>query len=296
MRMSERSAASAVEQQDRVVRAITADGAFRVIAVRTTETAKEVASVQKAHGPRARLLAEMLTASVLVRETMAPDLRVQAILQGDDPKTRIVTDSFPDGTTRGLVQLRSGADVALGERSVLQLMRTLQSGQIQQGIVQASKASGISGALMEYMQASEQVITFAAVGALGGDDVTSAGGYLVQLLPEASEGPLMVMTERLRAFPPMEKLLAEDEAAPEKLLSEVLYGMPYDEVGRGTLRFECRCSEERLLATLLSLPRDDIRELVKGVSIGEVLEIDCDYCQRHYTIPPERLRGVLDVN
>jgi redox-regulated HSP33 family molecular chaperone len=46
--MSERSAASAAEQ-DRVVRAITADGAFRVIAVRTTATAKEVASVQKAH-------------------------------------------------------------------------------------------------------------------------------------------------------------------------------------------------------------------------------------------------------
>jgi molecular chaperone Hsp33 len=238
----------------------------------------------------------MLTASVLVRETMAPDLRVQAILQGDDPKTRIVADSFPDGMTRGLVQLRSGADVALGERSMLQMMRTLQSGKIQQGIVSANKASGISGALMEYMQASEQVVTFAAVGALGDEDVTSAGGYLVQLLPEASEGPLMVMTERLKEFPPMEKLLAENEAAPEKLLREVLYGMPYDEVGRGTLRFECRCSEERLLATLLSLPRDDIRDLVKGVTLGEVLEIDCDYCQRHYRIPPERLRGVLDVN
>jgi molecular chaperone Hsp33 len=282
---------------DLVVRAITADGAFRVIAVRTTETARDVASAQNAHGPRARLLAEMLTASVLVRETMAPDLRVQAILQGDDPKTRIVADSFPDGTTRGLVQLRDGADVSLGERSVLQMMRTLHSGQIQQGVVQASKSRGISGALMEYMQASEQVVTFAAVGAIETtDSVASAGGYIVQLLPEASEGPLMVMTERLRDFPSIEALLEQDEAAPERLLSEVLYGMPYDEVGRGTLRFECRCSDERLLATLLTLPRDDIRELVKGLSPGEVLEIDCDYCQRHYRIAPERLRGMLASN
>ncbi len=282
---------------DLVVRAITADGAFRVIAVRTTETAKGVAAVQKARGARARLLAEMLTASVLVRETMSPDLRVQAILQGDDPKTRIVADSFPDGTTRGLVQVRDGADVALGDRSVLQMMRTLHSGQIQQGMVRASKAGGISGGVMEYMQASEQVVTFAAVGALEDDEgVSSAGGYLVQLLPEASEGPLMVMTERLKDFPSIETLLAAGEAAPEKLLAEVLYGMPYDEVGRGELRFECRCNEERLLATLLSLPRDDVRELVNGVTLGEVLEIDCDYCQRHYRISPERLRGVLDVN
>ncbi len=282
---------------DIVVRAITADGAFRVIAVRTTETAKDVASSQKAHGARARLLAEMVTAAVLVRETMAPDLRVQAILQGNDPKTRIVADSFPDGTTRGLVQLRDGADVSLGERSVLQMMRTLHNGQIQQGVVSASSTGGISGALMEYMQASEQVVSFAAVGAHEqSDGVIAVGGYIVQLLPEASEGPLMVMTERLKDFPPIERLLEQNEAAPEHLLSEVLYGMPYDEVGRTALRFECRCSEERLLATLLSLPRDDIRELVKGIEVGEALEIDCDYCQRHYRISPERLRGVLEPN
>ena len=283
---------------DHVVRAITADGAFRVIAVSTTETAQGVIAAQKAQGPRARLLAEMLTAAVLVRETMAPDLRVQGILQGDDPKTRIVADSFPDGTTRGLVQVREGTEVALGDRAVLQMMRTLHNGQIQQGMVQATQTQGISGALMEYMQASEQVISFAAVGAISadGDGVSSAGGYIVQLLPEVGEGPLMVMTERLKDFPSMEKLLTVGEAAPEKLLSEVLYGMPYDEVGRGSLRFECRCSEERLLATLLSLPRADIRDLVTGISAGEVLEIDCDYCQRHYRIAPERLRGVLDEN
>src|SRR5215475_8652522 len=109
---------------DLVVRAMTADGSFRVIAVRTTQTSQGVAAAQKAHGSRAQLLAEMTTAAVLVRETMAPDLRVQAILQGDDPKTRIVADSFPDGSTRGLVQLRDGTDVSLGDRAVLQMMRT----------------------------------------------------------------------------------------------------------------------------------------------------------------------------
>ena len=282
---------------DHVVRAITMDGAFRVVAVETTETAQGVIASQKAQGARAKLLAEMLTAAVLVRETMAPDLRVQGILQGDDPKTRIVADSFPDGTTRGLVQLRHGTDVALGERAVLQMMRTLHNGQIQQGMVQATAATGISGALMEYMQASEQVVSFAAVGALPSDEgVLRAGGYIVQLLPEVGEGPLMVMTERLKDFPSIDQLLAGGDAAPEKLLREVLYGMPYDEVGRGTLRYECRCSEERLLATLLSLPRADIRELVIGIVPGEVLEIDCDYCQRHYRISPERLRGVLQEN
>jgi len=280
---------------DHVVRAITEDGAFRVIAVRTTETAKGVVQAQKAKGPRAHLLAEMLTGAVLVRETMAPDLRVQGILQGEDPKTRIVADSFPDGSTRGLVQAREGAEVTLGERSVLQMMRTLHNGQIQQGMVQASADGGISGALMAYMQNSEQVVSFIAVGALLNDegDVTAAGGYIVQLLPEVGEGPLMVMTERLKDFPSIETLLQQGDAAPERLLYELLYGMPFQQVGGGQLRYACRCSEERLLATLMSLPRSDIRELAQD---GDVLEIDCDYCGRHYRLSPQILRGMLAEN
>lgn len=281
--------------EDHVVRAITEDGAFRVIAVRTTEAARGVVEAQRATGARALLLAEMLTGTVLVRETMAPDLRVQGILQGDDQKTRMVADSFPDGSMRGLVQAREGAEVELGDRAALQVMRTLHNGVLQQGVVPAGKNGGISGALMQYMQSSEQITSFVAVGAIRDDagNVADAGGYIVQLLPEVGDGPLMLMTERLKDFPAIDALLHAGEAAPEKLLDELLYGMPYSEVGRGDLRYACRCSEERLLATLISLPKTDIRDLVED---GGVLEIDCDYCGRHYRFAPETLRGMLAQN
>jgi len=172
-------------------------------------------------------------------------------------------------------------------------MRTLHTGKIQQGLVQATKSGGISAALMAYMQSSEQVTAMAAVGALATGE---CGGYIVQLLPEVPEGPLMLMTERLKDFPTIETLLGGEDGTPDRLIAEILYGMPFAEVGRRDLRFECRCNEERLLATLLSLPRTDIRELVNGMTRGEALEIDCDYCGHHYRISPERLRGVLVEN
>lgn len=277
---------------DHALRAITLDGAFRVVAIRTTDTARAVVLAQQASGGRAGLLAEMLTGAVLVRETMSPDLRVQGILQGDDPKTRIVTDCFPDGSVRGLVQARPGTEVTLGERSVLQMMRTLATGEVQQGIVQASAKGGISGALMEYMQASGEVVSFIAVGATLDPDgsVAEAGGYVVQLLPEVGDGPLMLMTERLKEFPSIKDLLREGHAEPGVLLDEVLYGMPFEIVGRDEVRFECKCSDERLLQSLASLPKADIRELLDDPS---VLEIDCDYCGRHYRFAPEKLRGML---
>ena len=295
MRKGRRACYSCAMGGDHALRAITEDGAFRVVCIHTTETTQAVVAAQKASGPRAKLLADMVTGAVLVRQTMSPDLRVQGILQGHDPKTRIVADAFPDGSVRGLVQARAGAEIELGERSVLQMMRTLHNGEIQQGIVRAEAGSGISGALMEYMQSSEQVVSFIAVGTVleDGGAVRSTGGYIVQLLPEVGDGPLMVMTERLKEFPPIEDLLARGHASPEELMAELLYAMPYEIVGRDLVRFECKCSDERLLHSLASLPKADIRELLED---GQVLEIDCDYCGRHYRFAPEKLRGMLASN
>ncbi|HEY8075165.1 MAG TPA: Hsp33 family molecular chaperone HslO, partial [Labilithrix sp.] len=121
-------------------------------------------------------------------------------------------------------------------------------------------------------------------------EVVAAGGYLVQLLPEVEEGPLMVMTERLRAFEDIGPLLARGAAAPETLLAETLYGMPYTKVGDRTVHFACRCSPERLAMSLASLPRSDIESLMEG---GKTLEIECDYCRKKYDFTMQQLKSLL---
>ncbi len=279
---------------DYVLRGLTDDGAFRVVALQATATAQGAVHAQKCSGPRARLLSEMLVGTILVRETMSPGLRVQGILQGNDRKSRIIADSLPDGSSRALLQVAPDRELELGEHAMLQMMRTLQNGELGQGLVSANVNGGMSGALMQYMQASEQVVSFIAVGAVvSGDVVQAAGGYIVQLLPGAPEGPLMVMTERLRAFESIDALLASGGADPAVLLGEVLYGMEWSEVGRSEVCFACHCSEERLVASLSSLPKHDIAELLEG---GAPLDIDCDYCGKHYCFAPERLRGLVAAN
>src|SRR4029079_888390 len=121
----------------------------------------------------------------------------------------------------------------------------------------------ISSALMAYMQSSEQVVTVIAVGShFVAGEVVAAGGYMVQLLPEVAEGPLMVMTERLRDFEDIVPLLARGAASPAALLAETLYGMPYTKVGDRGVHFGCQCSPERLVLSLSSLPRADIESLM----------------------------------
>ena len=280
--------------EDRVLRAITNDGAFRVIVARTTSTVQGAIEAQNGTGKTAQWFGDLLTGSVLYRETMAPKLRVQGIMKSAGGGS-LVADSHPSGKTRGLIQLPEGkTELDISDGALLRVMRSLPSGRLNQGIVKVPTGGGISEALMEYMQTSEQVVSMISVGTVMRDtDVRSAGGYLVQLLPEVGRGPLMVMTERLEGFRDVSAILASGTFAPERLLDELLFGMEYTRLDESTLGFECWCDDLRLMSALATLSKGDIEHLLED---GEVLEIRCEYCGKEYRVPPARLRGLLDAS
>lgn len=280
---------------DSVLRAITNDGAFRVIVARTTNTVARAIDAQQGVGPTARHFADLLTGAVLFRETMAPQLRVQGILRGANGTGSLVADSHPSGMTRGLIQLPKAAkEVHLGEGALLQMMRTMPDGRLNQGVVELPAGGDISQGLMAYMQTSEQVVSMIAVGAvMVGETVCSAGGYLVQLLPEVGRGPLMVMTERLKDFERIDAQLADPDFSPAWLLDQLLYGMEYTRLEESEVGFDCWCDELRLISALATLARDDLEDLL---SDGNPLEISCDYCRKQYSIAPAQLRGLLGTS
>ena len=206
----------------------------------------------------------------------------------------MIADANPDGTSRGLVQMARQEQRALpmpiAKRGVLQVARTLHNGSIHQGAVPLPEDGSLSGALMRYMQDLRG--DFCSIAALGCtiDDaggVRAAGGYILQLLPEVVEGQLAIMTERMRDFEKLEPLLTSGAAEPEALIAEILFGMPYTLVGSDPLSFGCNCSQARVAASLASLPKREIQEMIAD---GRVLEIGCDYCGKQYQMAPEQLR------
>jgi molecular chaperone Hsp33 len=278
---------------DSVLRAMTDDGAFRVITARTTETVRGVLRVQSATGGTARTFGDLITSAILFRETMAPELRVQGVLRGSNGTGSLVADSHPSGKTRGLLQMPNGTQqLDLDKGAVIQIMRTMPNGSITQGMVEVPGQGGVSQALMAYMQTSENVLSMIAIGTLfDGDEVVAAGGYMVQLLPEVGRGPLMVMTERLRDFETIDAHLREAAFSPIGLLEQLLDGMPFTRLDESQVGYQCWCDELRVMSALSTLRRSDVEHLL---SSDEVLEISCEYCKRDFHIPPARLRGLLD--
>jgi molecular chaperone Hsp33 len=279
------------ESEDLSLRAMTNDGSLRVIVVDVTQTVRAAVAAQRATGDEARWLGDLIAGTVMIRETMSPDLRVQGILQGVAGGA-FVADSHPDGGTRGLVQ-RAGEGARTRDGARLQMMRTLPKGGVQQGIVRVDEGGGVSEALMRYLHESEQVVSMLAVSTrVAGDAVQSSGGYLVQLLPELDEATLALMTARLQSFPSMETLQAQS-TAPDDVLGMLLAEMPFTPLARDAQRFQCRCDRVRLLQAMATVGRAELEAMITE---GKPLEIACDYCTAQYVIEVAELRGLLRPN
>lgn len=291
-------------QTDSIFRAMTNDGTFRVVTLNGTQTARAVCAAQQVRGGTARHLSELVLGSALIRETMSPQLRVQGILRRSDGKAYLLGDSHPSGNSRGLFSRKHAEEEFDIKNSMLQVVRTLHDGRVQQGLVSVNDDADVSRALMTYMQESEQIVTMIVVGAVlksathplapnEGETVISAGGYLVQLLPQAEQAPLAVMTERLEDFRNIDHILTHPEFTPRALCEELLYGMPFTELGDSPLGSECWCSRTSLLGALATLNRAEVQSMVEA---GEILEVTCDYCRETYKLAPSDLQGLLDTN
>jgi molecular chaperone Hsp33 len=274
---------------DRVVRAMTMDGAFRVIAAVTTDTVHGALAAQDASDDLALRLGELITAAVLVRETTQPGRRVQ-ILWRDRRGAALVADALPDGTNRGMVNPGERSSVAATGDHILQVNYTLPNGAMHQGVVAIPDGDDMSTALIRYMHQSEQTVSMVAITALpGAGDVRLAGGYLVQLLPEATRPVIDAMTAHLANLPPISEMLGGASAAD--LIAAVLLGFEHAELASSELTFGCTCSEARVMLGILSLPPDEVQSMIDG----EPLEVRCDACGARYVIEPEALREMREI-
>jgi molecular chaperone Hsp33 len=235
-------------------------------------------------------LAELLAAAVLVRETTAPTRRVQMVWR-DRRGRSLIADALPDGLNRGLVNPGEDAPVDPGGDHILQVNYTLLNGSLHQGMVAVPDGDDMATALMRYFKQSEQIVAMVALGALPGPGgVRAVGGYVVQLLPEATREVIDAMTDHLGALEPIGILLeGRGKTAPE-LAKAVFAGFEYADLASSELRFGCTCSEVRVMTSILTLPDVEVENMLSG----DPLEVRCDACGQQYRITPDALRHFRD--
>lgn len=259
------------------------DGAFRIIAVSLQKTTEEAMRRQSAAGPEAALLGELMVAAVLLRETIHPNMRVQAILESAD-HGRLVADSRSDGGNRGLV---NPGNLSQDRQANFQVHYSSPHGKNHQGIVAARAGEPMQNVLMDYLQTSEQITAVVRMASSSG----ITGGFVLQLLPEVEHSALEQMTKRLSQFDGLTGFLGCGDL--DGLVSSVFDGQEFTLLADGPLHFSCNCSHERMLMGLSSLPKEELEEMATA---GEGLELRCSACGHTYQIELSSVQALVLAN
>ena len=222
-------------------------------------------------------------------------------IKGGGPIGNIVCVSDAQGNVRGYVyepnvplmekypgKLDVGATV--GTDGTLTVIRDLQMKEPYVGSVPLVSGE-IGDDVTSYFANSEQIPTACALGVLVDTDcsVKVAGGYLIQLLPDAPDAVIDAVEEGIKRAGSVTAML-DQGMTPEDILGQVLGCLGVTFMETTEVSYRCYCSRQRVTAALISLGREELQDIADE---GKTFPVSCQFCDTVYQFTPEDIAGLL---
>lgn len=278
---------------------------IRVVAALTTASTRE-AALRHRLDPGARVaVARAATAGLLLATLTKGNERVTVQLLGDGSLGSLSVDANDAGEVRAYVRnpaagievplgARAGLAPAVGTRGLITVLRDLGLKEVFRG--QCELTSGeVDEDVEGYLTESEQVESALGCDAVVDDarEVITAGGVLVQCLPDAADSASVVseLREHMRAgavFRVLERRPRDAMELAERVLGEL--GDELIPLDQRPVRFACPCSRERVMGMLSLLSGEELRSMIREDGGAE---IRCDFCSQTYEVSAAELDDVL---
>ncbi|SQF13571.1 Hsp33-like chaperonin [Streptococcus pyogenes] len=286
---------------DKIIKSIAQSGAFRAYVLDSTET---VALAQEKHNTLSSstvALGRTLIANQILAANQKGDSKITVKVIGDSSFGHIISVADTKGHVKGYIQ-NTGVDIkktATGEVLVGPFMGNGHFVTIIDygtGNPYTSTTPLITGEIGEdfayYLIESEQTPSAIGLNVLldENDKVKVAGGFMVQVLPGASEEEIARYEKRLQEMPAISHLLASKNHVDALL--EAIYGdEPYKRLSEEPLSFQCDCSRERFEAALITLPKADLQAMIDEDKGAEIV---CQFCGTKYQFNESDLEALIN--
>lgn len=287
---------------DRIVRATAANAQIRIFAADTKDTV-ETARVKHQTTPVATAaLGRLLTAGAMMGTMLkgADDLLTLKIT-GDGPLGGIVVTADANADVKGYVG-NPNADLPLNAKGKLDVSGAVGKGRLDiirdMGLKEpyVGQTPLISGEIAEdltfYFANSEQVPSSVGLGVLVDRDYTvkRAGGFIVQLLPNASDEVIDRLEENLSKIKSVTAFF-ESGLGTEDLIRVICEGMDPEITDTIPVRFYCNCSRERVEKALISIGHKELDDMIAD---GKEVNLNCGFCNTDYTFSVEDLKRIRE--
>lgn len=288
------------KKKSRLLRMTLKGGEARVFLCDTTEMAQQARDIHNASNTCTAALGRMIAAASIMGVGLKSEGdRITATINGGGPAGPLCAVAGPDGAVKVTIEnpeielpLKPNGKLdvggVLGKDGQLTIMRSFNYGEPYVG-----RVALVSGEIAEdfamYYAESEQTPSLCALGTLVGQDVISAGGILIQAMPNCSEELLDALEVRAELFGAISQLL--EEMSLEELAYACFRGLDPEVHEEIPLTLRCDCSHEYIERVLLSMGESEIRDLIRTQN---GCEVSCHFCRKHYAFTGEELEALLE--
>ncbi len=287
---------------DYIVRATAGDHQIRAFAATTRELVEHARQAHNTSPVATAALGRLLTAGSMMGIMMkGEDDLLTLKIQGSGPIEGLTVTADSKGYVKGYAynpgvmlppnqagKLDVGGAVGEGVLSVIKDIG-LKEPYIGQTILVGGE---IAEDLTYYYASSEQTPSSVALGVLMNKDntVKQAGGFILQLLPGASEEIIGGLEKKLGEITSITDLLDQGDT-PEMILEHILGEFGLDLMEQVPTQFYCNCDKARVEKALISIGRKELQEMIDE---GKSIEVNCHFCNKNYEFTIEDLESLRD--
>lgn len=287
---------------DYVIRATAADGQIRAFAATTRDLTETARQAHNTSPVATAALGRLMTAAVMMGYDMkGEDDLLTLKIQGDGPIGGLVVTADSKGEVKGYAfnpgvmlppndkgKLDVGGALGIGVLSVIKDIG-LKEPYVGQTILVSGE---IAEDLTYYYATSEQTPSSVALGVLMNKDntVRQAGGFIIQLMPGASEAVISALEKKIGEIHSITTLLDVGNT-PETILQYILGDLGLEINEKLPAKFTCSCNKSRIERALISVGKKDIQEMIDD---GKPIEVNCHFCNKNYTFDVDELKDILE--
>ena len=118
------------------------------------------------------------------------------------------------------------------------------------------------------------------------DGVKRAGGYIINLMPDATEQEIKNIEQAISEVKPISELL--DEELSLEQIAKLVTGDENIEIIEDGLEvsYKCTCNKDRIERGIISLGKEEIQKIIEE---DGKLEAECHFCHRKYVFNKNEL-------
>lgn len=290
--------------KDYIIRATDEAGYFRFFIARTSDLANEIRNIHESSATATSAMGRLATmAAMMGADLKGENDQVTLKVNGQGPGGLLVAVADSKGHVRVTAD-RPQADVPSNPTT-----NKLDVGSYvgRDGEIAIIKDYGlknpysghseiVTGEIAEdfaaYFYFSEQTPTVISLGVLVDTDlsVLASGGLFVQVLPDTPEEEIIKLENLVGKLKPISELI-EDGMSPEDILREYFSDLNPTILGKQEVVYKCNCSRDRIEQALISVPKDDIREILEEDGQAEVV---CHFCNSKYIFDDKDLTKIIN--